>query len=46
MNIAPLDWAVLAAWRVFREDLAGFGAPWILVIALVAATAAFLMLEP
>ena len=33
-------------WRVFREDLVGFAAGWILVIALVAATAAFLMIEP
>jgi Na+/proline symporter len=31
-------------WRVFREDLVGFAAGWILVLALVAATAVFLML--
>jgi len=29
-------------WRVFREDLAGFTVAWILVLTLVAATAAFL----
>ena len=29
---------------MFRADLAGFAAAWILVIALVAATAAFLMM--
>ena len=29
-------------WRVFREDLGGFTIAWILVAALVAATAAFL----
>ena len=29
-------------WRVFREDLVGFGAAWILVLALVALTAAYL----
>jgi hypothetical protein len=29
-------------WRVFREDLVGFGVAWILVVVLVAATAAFL----
>lgn len=29
-------------WRVFREDLGGFAAAWILVVALVAATAVFL----
>ena len=29
-------------WRVFREDLAGFGLAWILVIVLVIATAMFL----
>jgi Na+/proline symporter len=33
-------------WRVFREDLVGFAVGWILVIALVAATAAFLMIDP
>ena len=29
-------------WRVFREDLGGFAAAWILIAALVAATAVFL----
>ena len=29
-------------WRIFREDLAGFAVAWTLVLALVAATAAFL----
>lgn len=29
-------------WSVFREDLAGFGVAWILVVALVIATAVFL----
>jgi Na+/proline symporter len=29
-------------WRVFREDLVGFGLGWIIVIVLVAATALFL----
>jgi len=29
-------------WRVFREDLSGFATAWILVLVLVAATAAFL----
>jgi hypothetical protein len=31
-------------WGVFADDLAGFGLAWILVIALVAATAALLAL--
>jgi hypothetical protein len=31
-------------WRTFREDLGGFLLGWILVVALVAATALFLAL--
>ena len=34
--------AAARGWRVFADDLAGFGIAWILVIALVAATAALL----
>jgi len=29
-------------WRVFREDLGGFAAAWVLVIVLVVATVVFL----
>ena len=40
--LRPRQAAGGAGWRAFREDLSGFTAAWILVIALVAATAAFL----
>jgi Na+/proline symporter len=40
--LRPRQAAGRAGWRAFREDLSGFTAAWILVIALVAATAAFL----
>jgi Na+/proline symporter len=43
VNVLCLDHATRErGWRVFREDLGGFAAAWILVIALVAATALFL----
>ena len=40
----PRHVAAERGWRVFRADLVGFGLGWILVIALVAATAVFLMM--
>jgi hypothetical protein len=40
----PRRVAAERGWRIFREDLVGFAAGWILVLALVAATAVFLML--
>ncbi len=34
--------AAASGWRVFADDLAGFGLAWVWVIALIAATAVFL----
>jgi Na+/proline symporter len=40
----PRRIAAARGWQIFREDLAGFAAAWVLVLALVAATAVFLMM--
>jgi Na+/proline symporter len=42
--LQPRRAAAGGGWRVFREDLVGFGIAWILVGALVAATVLFLMM--